>query len=163
MKIKKMVDRTLAYYLILGVVNFIVCTSIMFVLFNLCGCSAHVAPVVNYALGSLIWYLSCRYLLFRENPLSWQGIVRFILEVVVCYVLTFYIVAPLVANWLLRYESVRELFAFGGWDKIEGNCEMTIGTIAYAVLNYFGQRYFVFSVRFEIHRRHREKRKKESN
>ena len=36
MKIKKLVDRTLVLYLIIGVLNFIVCTALMFFLFNLC-------------------------------------------------------------------------------------------------------------------------------
>ena len=52
----------------------------------------------------------------------------------------------------LRSETMLRLFSFGGDGKTEGNCEMTIGAIAYALLNYFGQRYFVFSDRFEHHR-----------
>ncbi len=154
-KIKKMVDRTLVYYLIVGVLNFIVCTGIMFMLFNMCGFSEHIAPVINYALGSLIWYIACRYLLFRGSETTWQSMLRFALEVLVCYVISYYIAAPLVSRWLLRYESVRDVFSFGGVDKITGNLEMTVGAIVYAIVNYFGQRYFVFSARFEYHRKHK--------
>ena len=32
MKLKKMIDKTLALYLLVGVLNFIVCTGIMFLL-----------------------------------------------------------------------------------------------------------------------------------
>jgi len=151
-----MLDRTLIYYLIVGVLNFIVCTGIMFMLFNMCGFSEHVAPVVNYALGSLIWYLACRYLLFRGTETTWQSMIRFTIEVLICYVLSYYIAAPLMSCWLLDYESVRNIFDFGGSDKITGNFEMTVGAIVYAVLNYFGQRYFVFSSRFEYHRKQQE-------
>lgn len=156
MKIKKMVDRTLIYYLIVGVLNFIVCTGIMFMLFNMCGFSEHIAPIVNYALGSLIWYLACRYLLFRGTETTWQSMIRFTIEVLICYVLSYYIAAPLMSRWLLDYESVRNIFDFGGSDKITGNFEMTVGAIVYAVVNYFGQRYFVFSSRFEYHRKQQE-------
>ncbi len=162
MKIKAMVDRTLLNYLIIGVLNFIFCTAIMFVLFNMCGFSEHIAPIVNYVLGSIIWYVSCNYILFRENRTTWQGAIRFILEVLACYLVAYYVVAQPISNWLLKHETVREFFDFGGVDKIEGNCEMTVGAIVYAILNYFGQRYFVFSVRFEYHRKQREKQRKEN-
>ena len=39
-------------------------------------------------------------------------------------------------------------FSFGGTENIRGNCEMSVGSLSYALLNYFGQRYFVFSDRF---------------
>ena len=66
-KLRKMFDRTLILYLVIGVLNFILCTGIMFLLFNVAGFSEHIAPVVNYGLGSLIWYLACRFVLFRGN------------------------------------------------------------------------------------------------
>lgn len=151
MKIKKLVDRTLVLYLIIGVLNFIVCTGLMFFLFNVCGFSEHISPLVNYGLGSLIWYLSCRYVLFPAHRTTLRQLFRFVLEVIVCYLLSYYVAAPLLSGVLLRSQGVRSFFSFGGdsADMISGNCEMTIGAIVYALLNYFGQRYFVFSDRFE--------------
>ena len=153
MKIKKLVDKTTGLYLLLGVINFIICTALMFILFNMCGVSEHLAPVVNYVLGSIIWYFSCRYILFRGQSSSWQTIVRFIIEVLVCYGLSYYVIAPLAGRGLLKFQSMRSLFSFGGEDKMTGNCEMTVGALVYAIINYFGQRYFVFSSRFDIHRK----------
>ena len=150
-KFKHMVDRTLVYYVIIGILNFIVCTAIMFLLFNVCGFSDHVAPLFNYGLGSVIWYLSCKYLLFRGHSSTWRQLLRFVIEVLACYAVSYYIAAPLLSDVLLRSGSVRDFFSFGGTEAemIEGNCEMTVGAIFYAILNYFGQRYFVFSDRFE--------------
>ena len=56
--------------------------------------------------------------------------------------------------------GVREFFSFGGnsQEMISGNCEMTIGAFTYALLNYFGQRYFVFSDRFDHLRKSRERK-----
>ena len=148
MKLKRLFDRTLLIYSVVGVLNFIVCTLLMFVLYNQLHVSEHVAPVVNYGLGSLIWYLSCRYLIFRDRKTTPDLILRFAIEVVVCYGLSYYVVAPLVGKLILQWERVLSFFSFGGVAKIEGNCSMTVGMLAYAVLNYFGQRYFVFSTRF---------------
>ena len=47
MKLKKMIDKTLALYLLVGVLNFIVCTGIMFLLYNVADVSKHFAPIVN--------------------------------------------------------------------------------------------------------------------
>ena len=135
MKLKKMIDKTLALYLLVGVLNFIVCTGIMFLLYNVADVSKHFAPIVNYGLGSIIWYLSCNYLLFPGHKTTSKQLLCFVLDIVVCYLLS-------------RSHSVTRFFSFGGTENIRGNCEMSVGSLSYALLNYFGQRYFVFSDRF---------------
>ncbi len=149
MKLKRLLDRTFITYLIVGVLNFIVCNFLMFLLYNRFHVSEHLAPVVNYGLGSVIWFLSSRYLIFRDWHTTPGLLLRFALEVLVCYGLSYYIVAPLARELLLRGESVMRFFSFGGEAKIAGNCAMTVGMFSYAVLNYFGQRYFVFNRRFQ--------------
>lgn len=151
MKLRRLLDRTLILYLVIGILNFLFCTALMFVLFNLCGFSEHSAPLVNYGLGSVIWYLACHYLLFPESRTTWQQVLRFLLEVAVCYLLSYYVVSPLLSRVLLRSARFRRFFSFGGgsMNMIEGNCEMAVGALVYALLNYFGQRYFVFTNRFD--------------
>ncbi len=148
-----MIDRAFVLYLIVGVLNFILCTALMFFLFNAWGVSEHVAPLINYGLGSLIWFLGCKYLIFPGNTSTLQQYLRFGLDVLICYVLSYYLIAPFTARWLLGYDSVYHLFTFGGGAKVVANCEMAVGAIAYALLNYFGQRYFVFTDRFEYHKK----------
>lgn len=145
----KFIDLTLILYVIIGVMNFIICTGLMFVLYNVADISQHIAPVVNYSLGSILWYVGCRFVLFRKNKTTLQQLLRFFIEVVVCYALAYYVIAPFVSWIILRFDGVREVFSFGGVDNISGNCDMAIGAASYALLNYFGQRYYVFSRRFE--------------
>lgn len=160
-KVKRIVDRTLILYVIIGVINFIVCTALMFFLFNFCGFSDHTAPLVNYGLGSVIWYLACKYILFPQQKTTWAQLLRFVVEVAVCYILSYYIIAPLASEALLRSQQVRSAFSFGGSEAsmVRGNCEMSVGAIAYSIVNYFGQRYFVFTPRFEHFRRQKEQEK----
>lgn len=153
MKLRKVIDRTLVLYLVLGVLNFILCTAIMFVLFNICNYSEHLAPLVNYGLGSLLWYVSCRYVLFPDQKTTAQKLVRFVVEIIVCYAIAYYAIARPCAELMLRSETMQRLFSFGGVEKIQGNCEMSIGAVAYAIINYFGQRYFVFNEHLEHHRK----------
>ena len=152
-KVKKMVDRAFALYLVVGVLNFILCTALMFFLYNVCGLSEHVAPIVNYGLGSVLWYLGCEYIVFPGHPHTLQLVIRFAVEVVVCYLVSYYLLAQFLAHWALQYDEVYELFTFGGGAKVTANCEMAIGAVIYALLNYFGQRFFVFSGRFEYHKK----------
>lgn len=147
--VRKFVDRTLLLYVIVGVANFLICTSIMFLLFNLCGVSEHIAPIVNYGMGSLIWFLACRFILFKGHPTTLKRVFLFAVEVLLCYLLSYYVIAPAVAKLLLKWDFASWLFRFGGADKMQANCEMGIGALSYALINYFGQRYIVFSDRFE--------------
>jgi putative flippase GtrA len=150
-KLKKMVDRTLFLYLLIGFLNFVLCTGIMFLLYNFAGFSKHTAPIVNYGLGSLIWYLACRFILFRGSKATPRQLLRFVVDIVVCYLVSYYFFSPMLSKLLLKSRTMIRLFSFGGAENIRGNCEMTIGTIAYSLLNYFGQRYYVFSNRLEHH------------
>ena len=93
-----MIDKTLALYLLVGVLNFIVCTGIMFLLYNVADVSKHFAPIVNYGLGSLIWYLSCNYLLFPGHKTTSKQLLRFVLDIVVCYLLSYYLIGPYAAH-----------------------------------------------------------------
>ena len=152
-RVKKMVDRAFALYLVVGVLNFIFCTALMFFLYNVCGFSEHVAPIINYGLGSLIWYLGCEYIVFPGRPHTVQLVTRFAVEVVICYVISYYLLAAPIANWALQYEQVYDFFTFGGGAKVTANCEMASGSLVYALINYFGQRFFVFTSRFEFHKK----------
>ena len=145
----KFIDLTLILYVVIGILNFIICTGLMFILYNVADISQHIAPVVNYTLGSILWYIACRCVLFRNNKTSLKQLLRFVIEVFVCYTLSYYVISPLVSLLILRFDAVQEIFSFGGADNISGNCDMTLGAISYALLNYFGQRYYVFSRRFE--------------
>ena len=151
--VKKVVDRAFVLYLIVGVLNFILCTALMFFLFNAWGVSEHISPVVNYGLGSLIWYWGCKYLIFPDSKTGLQQVIRFAIDVLICYVISYYWVAPIVAQYALRSETIYDWFTFGGGAKVEANCEMAIGALVYALLNYFGQRYFVFTDRFQYHKK----------
>ena len=152
-RIKKMVDRTFLIYLAVGVANFTLCTGLMFFLFNAWGVNEHVAPLINYGLGNIIWFLGCKYLIFPGRRTSMQRLLRFAIEIIICYGTSYYIVAPMVARFLLNHQGIYSFFTFGGDAKVIANCEMSVAALFYALMNYLGQRYFVFSSRFEIHKK----------
>ncbi len=161
--IRRMVDRTFLIYLAVGVSNFIFCTGLMFFLYNAWDVNEHIAPLINYGLGSLIWFLGCKYLIFPGVKSGMQQYIRFGIEVLICYVISYYLIAPPAARFLLDHNEVYDIFTFGGGARVIANCEMAVGTIAYSLLNYFGQRYFVFSDRFEYHKKQFESSENNEN
>lgn len=145
---KKVFDKTFILYCIVGILNYIVCTAIMFILYN-CGiCSEDVAPLVNYGLGGIIWYVANIKLVFPGSKQTPGLVVRFIAEAVGCYIICYYILAPLLfkalvnspsfENWLSSLLNLSKV-------RIEANCNMAFGSVLYAILNYFGQRFLVFN------------------
>lgn len=156
---RKIFDKAFILYCIIGVLNFIVCTAIMFLLYNLGICSENVAPLVNYGLGGVIWYFSCLKLVFPGQKQSVGLVVRFIVEIALCYVLCYYLLAPPIYRLLLSSNGFRSAIAFLTHmpeEQIAANCNMAIGALLYAIVNYFGQRYFVF------HTFHRKKKSDKS-
>ena len=152
--VRRILDRALLLYLVVGILNYIFCTALMFFLYNVAEVNEHVAPLVNYGLGSVISYLGCKYFVFPWMRSGWQLYLRYALEILVCYGISYYLLAPPVARYLLEHPEIYDFFGFGGGDKLISNCEMAVCSLIFAVLNYFGQRYFVFTRRFE-YRAHR--------
>ena len=154
--VRRILDRALLLYLVVGISNYIVCTALMFFLFNVAGVGEHVAPLVNYGLGSVISYLGCKYFVFPWMRGGLQLYLRYVIGVLLCYVVSYYLLAPPVARYLLEHPEIYDFFGFGGGSKLVANCEMAVCSLIFAVLNYFGQRYFVFSRRFEYRYRRKD-------
>lgn len=155
---RKVFDKAFVIYCIIGILNFIVCTSIMFLLYNLGVCNENMSALVNYALGGVIWYFGCLKLVFPGQKQSVGLVVRFVLEIMLCYVVSYLLLAPLVFRALSEIDGFRTAITFLTHmpeEQFAGNCNMAIGALLYAILNYFGQRYFVF------HPFHRHKKKSE--
>ena len=84
-------------------------------------------------LGSIVSYFLNKYFTFQSKEKSWKQISKFVLNITVCYLLAYGMAKPLVS------------FVLSGFDeKIQGNVSMLFGMGFFVVLNYLGQRLFVF-------------------
>lgn len=144
-KMRNVFDKKLILYCIVGITNYIICTGLMFLLFNLNICDEHIAPLVNYGLGGIIWYFGNVKLVFTGQKQTPALVIRFICEILACYLLCYYVLAPLICTLILNNPG----------DATQGNVRMAIGSVLYAIVNYFGQRFFVFR---EFNREKRRRR-----
>ena len=132
-KIKKYVDITTIKFLIVGVINTIVGTGLMFILNNIFSVNYWISSASNYVVGSIVSYFLNKYFTFRNKEKSWKQIGLFVLNITVCYLLAYGLAKPIVS------------FALGGFsEKVQGNVSMLAGMGLFVILNYLGQRMLVF-------------------
>ncbi len=132
-KIKTVVDIKLIKFVIVGVINTLVGSAIMFGLYNLAHCSYWFSSASNYVLTSILSFFLNKYFTFNNKENSLKQVVRFIINIVVCYVLAYGIAQPLI-SFVLSGASV----------TVRENISMLVGMILFTAFNYLGQRFFAF-------------------
>ena len=126
-------DRTILKFLIVGVVNTLFGTAVMFSLYNLAGCSYWISSAANYILGSILSFFLNKYFTFQNKERPWRQVVRFTVNIAACYLVAYGVAKPAV-RMLLSGQSV----------SIQENAAMLVGMCLFTGLNYFGQRLFAF-------------------
>lgn len=129
----KLIDKTTIKFLIVGVINTLVGTSVMFLSYNLLGLSYWISSAANYIIGSMVSYFLNKYFTFQNKERSLKMVVKFVVNISICYLLAYGLAKPLVYHVL------------AGWPvKIQDNGAMLVGMCLFVVLNYCGQRFVVF-------------------
>ena len=84
-KILALFDEKLWKFLLVGVLNTLVGNGLMFLLYNLGGLSYWPATAISYALASVMSYFLNRYFTFKYTQGGWQVVLRFALNIAVCW------------------------------------------------------------------------------
>ena len=132
-KLKKLFDEKLLKFILVGVVNTLVGMAIMFGLYNLAHCSYWVSSAANYILTSILSYFLNKYFTFQNRERSVGQVVRFVVNIAVCYGLAYGIAKPLCLQLLANASTT-----------VRDNVSMLVGMCLFTGLNYLGQRLFAF-------------------
>ena len=132
-KLKKLFDEKLLKFILVGVVNTLVGMAIMFGLYNLAHCSYWVSSAANYILTSILSYFLNKYFMFQNRERSVGQVVRFVVNIAVCYGLAYGIAKPLCLQLLANASTT-----------VRDNVSMLVGMCLFTGLNYLGQRLFAF-------------------
>lgn len=132
--IKKFIDITTIKFLIVGVINTLVGTSIMFFLYNILHTGYWIASAANYVVGSIVSYFLNKHFTFQNKEKSFRTILRFVLNISVCYLLAYGLAKPLVYYVLVGVSK-----------HIRENIAMVVGMCLFVGFNYIGQRFIVFT------------------
>lgn len=118
---------------IVGVINTLLGLAFMEVLYNLIHLNYYLASGISYFVGSVFSYHANAKLTFkvgnRDKWLPW----RFAANIIVCYLAAYGAARPLIRHFLVSQSAV-----------IVDNVAMILGMCFFVVLNFFGQKFFVF-------------------
>ena len=131
--LKKLLDPSLFRFLVVGCINTAVGSAIMFGLYNLAGCSYWLSSAANYSLTSILSFFLNKHFTFRSRKYSLAEIVRFAVNIAVCYLVAYGAAKPLI-RWLLS----------GASQSVRDNVSMLAGMVLFTGCNYLGQRFFAF-------------------
>ncbi len=127
-----------------GVINTMMGWGIMAVLYNLIHMNYWVSSGISYFIGSVFSYHANAKLTFKvENRDKWLPW-RFALNIIVCYLVSFSVAQPFTAKLL----NGLGLFSEGRIPvALLDNIAMIFGMGIFIVMNFFGQKLFVFQKR----------------
>ena len=132
-KIRAKFDFTFVKFLIVGMINTLVGTAVMFTVYNVFHLSYWISSAANYVIGSICSYFLNKYFTFQNKDKSPIIVLKFIINITVCY--------------LIAYGGAKKFILFLLSDfptKWQDNIAMVCGMGLFVVLNYFGQRFFAF-------------------
>lgn len=132
--IKKLIfDKSVIKFVAVGVMNTVLGTAIMFGFYNILHLNYWFSTASNYVLVSILSYFCNKYFTFKNETKGWKPILRFTVNIIVCYAAAYGMAKPLVHMILSGCSTV-----------IMDNGAMLAGMGLFVILNYFGQRFFVF-------------------
>lgn len=131
--IKKFADKTFLRFVLVGIINTIFGTAIMFVFYNVFGLSYWLSSASNYFFGSILSYFLNKYFTFQYKKRDWKVVVRFVVNISACYLIAYGGAKPLISALMSGFAV-----------SIQENVAMVCGMGLFVVLNYLGQRFFAF-------------------
>lgn len=127
------IDASVPKFILVGVINTLFGTTLMFVLYNVFHVSYWWSSAANYFFGSILSYFLNKHFTFKYKGDMAGSALRFTLNILVCYLLAYGIAKPLML-WILS----------GSSKSMQENVAMLVGMVLFTTFNYLGQRFFAF-------------------
>ena len=131
-----LLDQTFCKYTAFGVLNLLVCTGLMYVLYHITTLDSWACALVNHTLGGIFSYFFNKRYVFEDSARGWKRPAEFALSLTVCYLIAYSVALPGVKRILQHWPQANQ-------DRLG----MGIGVALFVCLNYFSQRYIVFRKR----------------
>ena len=126
-------DKTLFRFMTVGIVNTIIGTTVMLISYNLCHLSYWISSALNYIVGSMFSFFMNKYYTFHSHTNTFKSAIRFVICILICYLIAYGVAKPVVC------------FVVSGLPQVViENISLMVGTLLFIILNYVGQRFWVF-------------------
>lgn len=124
-------------FLLVGIIHTAAGLSIMYLLYHLCHVSYWWATLVGNAIGAVASYILNRTFTFRSSVPIIESAFRFIAVMIVCYYFS-YRLSKQLADWVALTVGIIS-------PRMANDAAILLGAGFYTMLNYIGQKRFVFS------------------
>ena len=132
-KLLALFDVKMWKFLLVGVLNTLVGDGLSFLLINVTTIGIWWATALPMALASVMSYFLNQHFTFKNTEKGWKPVLRFALNIAVCYGLAYGLAIPVV-QWLLSGATV----------TLRDNVAKLTGMVLFTGFNYLGQRLFAF-------------------
>ena len=133
--LKKLFSMEQSRFILVGIMNTVIGTSVMFIAYNFLGLGYWISSALNYIIGSIFSYFANKYFTFKSEKKSGKEIVRFVLNIAICYFIAYGVAKPIINMLLGNLKLNISLLEQAG---------MLLGMCIFIVLNFCGQKFFVF-------------------
>jgi len=133
MKVFAVFDGKFFRFILVGIINTIVGSAIMFLLYNVAHFGYWLSSASNYIFTSILSFFLNKYFTFGMKQWSAFMIVSFVMTIAFSYLIAYGISKP-VMNFVLRDSPQR----------IRENAALLMGMCLFTGINYLGQRLVVF-------------------
>lgn len=130
---------TIVRFIMVGVVNTLVGLSVMYLLLHGFGLSYWISTFLGNSVGACVSFFLNRRYTFRSDVSVLQGLLRFIVVILVCYFIS-YSIGENTVKWLLNNNDMIT-------SKVKTDLAVLISTFLYTMLNYLSQKLLVFHKR----------------
>lgn len=157
-KIKEIFDIKLLKFLFVGILNTIVGYLLTVLFMNVLNFGYWPSTALSYILASVMSYFLNKYFTFKNTEKGIKPVLRFSLNIAVCYLLAYGIAQPLVgfimhldfmSSWvssIINTPLMLSLFG-GSTAKFCDNVAVLAGMGLFMCFNYIGQRFFAFKAK----------------
>ncbi|MNP17943.1 GtrA-like protein [compost metagenome] len=130
-----MINQDFIKFLLVGVLNTAVGLSTIFLLLNLLDFNYWISTFMGNSIGAIVSYCLNKRFTFNSNVSNREAFWKFVSVIVLCYLISYtasYILFDILIGELIHDVALRSNFT------------ALIGAGIYTLLNYIGQKYFVF-------------------
>jgi putative flippase GtrA len=145
--IKNFFDVKFWKFILVGLLNTLIGEGLKFLLFNLCHTGVWVSSIIGMVIGSVVSYFLNKHFTFKNKEKGWQPILRFAINIAICFTLANGIALPIV-EWICLTNSITMF----GWtvETFAGNASMITASCLFVAFNYIGQRFFAFKIKENV-------------
>lgn len=137
---KQIFDNTIIKFIIVGIVNTLIGWAAMFLTLGILH-KLHANNFITYwgpsgmniVVGSIVSYILNKHFTFQSNTEIKNDIIKFTINIIICYIVAYGIAQP-IAKHLFKNTGKLMLKVIS----------LISGSILFTIINYFGQRFWVF-------------------